>query len=440
MKMTTSPRILLVDDEPDLLDLMELTLVKMGLETDRATSVEEAQARLTQAHYDLCLTDMRLGDGEGLEVVAAASALAMPVPVAVITAYGNAGNAVAALKAGAFDYLAKPVALDQLRALVKSALKIPEAAQAGPPARELIGESAAMQDIRVRIAKLARTQAPVYIAGESGSGKELAARLIHRLGNRADKPFVAVNCGAIPETLMESEFFGYRKGAFTGADTDRNGFFQAADGGTLFLDEVADLPLSMQVKLLRVLQEKKVRKVGATAEEPVDVRIISATHQNLAALVEAGRFRQDLYYRLNVIDLVMPSLRDRVEDIPMMARFLLDKLGGTDIKLDRDAEKALCAYAFPGNVRELENTLERALALCEDQHISAADLNLAPAPSAAGAAPGSKYPLQDYLDQMERAAILEALEQTRHNKTAAARVLGVTFRSLRYRLERLGIE
>jgi two-component system response regulator PilR (NtrC family) len=298
-----------------------------------------------------------------------------------------------------------------------------------------------MQDIRARIAKLARTQAPVHIAGESGSGKELAARLIHRLGSRADKPFVAVNCGAIPETLMESEFFGYRKGAFTGAESDRNGFFQAADGGTLFLDEVADLPLSMQVKLLRVLQEKKVRKVGATSEESVDVRIISATHQNLATLVESGRFRQDLYYRLNVIDLLMPSLRDRAEDIPEMARFLLDKLGGADVRLERDAVKALCAYAFPGNVRELENTLERALALCENQRITADDLSLAPAlPAAAAAAPGSKYPLQDYLDQTERAAILEALEQTRHNKTAAARVLGVTFRSLRYRLERLGID
>ncbi|MHB0981967.1 MAG: sigma-54-dependent transcriptional regulator [Thiobacillus sp.] len=438
--MAASPRILLVDDESDLLDLMELTLVKMGLETDRAASVAEAQVRLAQAHYDLCLTDMRLGDGEGLEVIAAAGALPEPVPVAVITAYGNAGNAVAALKAGAFDYLAKPVALDQLRALVKSALKIPETAQADGTAHDLIGQSATMQDIRTRIAKLARTQAPVHIAGESGSGKELAARLIHRLGNRADKPFVAVNCGAIPETLMESEFFGYRKGAFTGADADRNGFFQAADGGTLFLDEVADLPLSMQVKLLRVLQEKKVRKIGATVEESVDVRIVSATHQNLAALVESGRFRQDLYYRLNVIDLVMPSLRERVEDIPEMARFLLDKLGGSDVKLDRDAEKALCAYAFPGNVRELENTLERALALCENRRISAADLSLAPALPVTNGAPGSKYPLQDHLDQMERTAILEALEQTRHNKTAAARVLGVTFRSLRYRLERLGIE
>ncbi|OZA11650.1 MAG: sigma-54-dependent Fis family transcriptional regulator [Hydrogenophilales bacterium 17-62-8] len=440
MNMAHSPRILLVDDEPDLLDLMELTLVKMGLETDRATSVAEARAQLARNAYDLCLTDMRLPDGEGLEVVALASALPLPVPVAVITAFGNAGNAVAALKAGAFDYLAKPVALDQLRALVKSALNVPGTAQADDPARDLIGQSAAMQDIRARIAKLARTQAPVHIAGESGSGKELAARLIHRLGSRMEQPFVAVNCGAIPETLMESEFFGYRKGAFTGADADRNGFFQAADGGTLFLDEVADLPLSMQVKLLRVLQEKKVRKVGATAEEAIDVRIVSATHQSLAALVEAGRFRQDLYYRLNVIDLMMPSLRERVEDIPEMARFLLAKLGGADVKLDREAEKALRAYAFPGNVRELENTLERALALCDNQHIQVADLNLAPALPATHAAPGSKYPLQDYLDQMERAAILEALEQTRFNKTAAARVLGVTFRSLRYRLERLGIE
>ncbi|MCA1978158.1 MAG: sigma-54 dependent transcriptional regulator [Thiobacillus sp.] len=440
--MSLSPRILLVDDEPDLLDLMELTLVKLGLETDRAASVAEACRKLAGGHYDLCLTDMRLGDGEGLAVIAAASALPAPVPVAVITAFGNAGNAVAALKAGAFDYLAKPVALDQLRALVKSALRVPAPATAktDTAARELIGESTAMQDIRARIAKLARTQAPVHISGESGSGKELAARLIHRLGSRAEQPFVAVNCGAIPETLMESEFFGTRKGAYTGADADRDGFFQAANGGTLFLDEVADLPLSMQVKLLRVLQEKMVRKLGATAEDAVDVRIVSATHQNLAALVDAGRFRQDLYYRLNVIDLAMPSLRDRTGDIPLLARALLDKLGGRDVALDRDAEQALAAYAFPGNVRELENILERALALCDDRRIRAADLNLAPALPAASGTAGCKYPLQDYLDQMERAAILEALEQTRHNKTAAARVLGVTFRSLRYRLERLGID
>jgi len=435
------PRVLLVDDEPDLLDLMELTLVKMGLDSERATSVAEARSRLGAANFDLCLTDMRLGDGEGIEVIQCASALKTPVPVAVITAYGSAGNAVAALKAGAFDYLAKPVALDQLRSLVKSALKIPQAAPEPAELRSLVGESPVIQEVRNRIAKLARTQAPVHVSGESGCGKELAARLIHRLGNRADKPFVAVNCGAIPETLMESEFFGYRKGAFTGAEADRDGFFQAADGGTLFLDEVADLPLSMQVKLLRVLQEKKVRKVGATAEEAVDVRIVSATHQNLAALVENGRFRQDLYYRLNVIDLPLPSLREHPEDIPLIARVLLDKLGGGEVRLAADAERALCGYAFPGNVRELENILERALALCDSRTIGAADLSLAPADAATpGEPPGSKYPLQDFLDQTERAAILEALEQARYNKTAAARLLGVTFRSLRYRLERLGIE
>lgn len=439
--MATLPRILLVDDEPDLLDLMELTLARLGLETDRAASVADALAQLQSRVYDLCLTDMRLGDGEGLEVIAAASALPAPVPVAVITAFGNAGNAVSALKAGAFDYLAKPVALDQLRTLVKSALKLPTPGSSDDAAtRTLIGHSAAMQDVRARIAKLARTQAPVHIAGESGSGKELAARLIHTSGSRANAAFIAVNCGAIPETLMESEFFGCRKGAFSGADADREGFFKAAHGGTLFLDEVADLPLSMQVKLLRVLQEKKVRKLGTTTEEPIDVRIVSATHQNLAALVEAGRFRQDLYYRLNVIDLTLPSLRDRSSDIPLLARALLDRLGGSDAQLEREAEQALKAYAFPGNVRELENILERALALCEDRRITLADLNLAPPLPAASAATGNKYPLQDYLDQAERTAIVEALEQTRHNKTAAARVLGVTFRSLRYRLERLGIE
>jgi two-component system, NtrC family, response regulator PilR len=435
------PRILLVDDEPDLLDLMELTLVKMGLDSERATSVAEAEKMLGAAHFDLCLTDMRLTDGEGIEVIQCANSLKSPVPVAVITAFGSAGNAVAALKAGAFDYLSKPVALDQLRALVKSALKIPEAGAESGEVRALVGESPVMQEVRSRIAKLARTQAPVHVSGESGCGKELAARLIHRLGNRADKPFVAVNCGAIPEALMESEFFGYRKGAFTGAETDRDGFFQAADGGTLFLDEVADLPLSMQVKLLRVLQEKKVRKVGATAEEAVDVRIVSATHQNLASLVETGRFRQDLYYRLNVIDLALPSLREHAEDIPLIARMLLDKLGGEDVKLTADAERALRAYAFPGNVRELENILERALALCDSRAISGADLSLAPAEMATSSEPsGNKYPLQDYLDQTERTAIVEALEQSRYNKTAAARLLGVTFRSLRYRLERLGIE
>jgi two-component system response regulator PilR (NtrC family) len=304
----------------------------------------------------------------------------------------------------------------------------------------IVGEAPALRHALRQIEQVSSTDVTVLLLGESGTGKELFARALHLSSPRRDQPFVKVNCGAIPENLFESELFGYEKGAFTGAVTARAGYFEQANGGTLFLDEIGELPLSMQVKLLRVLQEKKVRKVGATAEEPIDVRIVSATHQDLSALVETGRFRQDLYYRLNVIDLVMPSLRDRAKDIPEMARFLLDKLGGADVELDRDAEKALCAYAFPGNVRELENTLERALALCEGRHINAADLNLVPALPAAGAAPGSKYPLQDYLDQMERAAILEALEQTRYNKTAAARLLGVTFRSLRYRLERLRIE
>jgi two-component system response regulator PilR (NtrC family) len=443
--MLTSPRVLIVDDEPDLLDLMEITLAKMGLDTRRAATVSEASQLLDSERFDLCLTDMRLTDGSGLEVLERIGERHPDMPVAVITAYGNTANAVDALKAGAFDYLSKPVALDQLRALVKTALKVP-AKPDSPAAKktgELLGESAAMQDIRAQIDKLARTQAPVHITGESGSGKELAARRIHALSSRADQAFVPVNCGAIPETLMESEFFGYRKGAFTGAQADHEGFFHVASGGTLFLDEVADLPLTMQVKLLRAIQEKKVRRVGATQEEAVDVRIISATHQKLGQMVEAGRFRQDLYYRLNVIELNMPSLRERPEDIPPLAQALLAKLGhGRDIRLDAEALRVLKHYAFAGNVRELENILERALALADGDTIVAGDLNLAPkaevlSSSGQDALPGN---LQDYLDKVEREALLKALEQTRHNKTAAARLLGVTFRSLRYRLERLGIE
>ncbi|MEW6132861.1 MAG: sigma-54 dependent transcriptional regulator [Pseudomonadota bacterium] len=442
----TTPRVLVVDDEPDLLDLMEITLTKMGLDTRRAASVAEARDLLDRERFDLCLTDMRLADGSGLDVLRYVGERHPAMPVAVITAYGNTGNAVDALKAGAFDYLSKPVALDQLRTLVKTALKVPAGAGSGAAFQDgdLLGDSAAMQEIRRQIAKLARTQAPVHITGESGSGKELAARRIHTLSSRADRPFVPVNCGAIPETLMESEFFGYKKGAFTGAHADHEGFFQAANGGTLFLDEVADLPLPMQVKLLRAIQEKKVRRVGATQEEAVDVRIISATHQKLAHMVESGRFRQDLYYRLNVIELNMPSLRERPEDIAPLAQALLSRLArGRAVRLDAEALRLLKSYAFPGNVRELENILERALAMAEGDTIRAADLNLAPAPvfrPAAGdpdALPGN---LQDYLDKVERDTLIKALEQTRHNKTAAARLLGVTFRSLRYRLERLGIE
>ncbi len=443
-----TPTVLIVDDEADILELLELTLLRMGLECKRAMKVADAIALLEDCSFDLCLTDMRLPDGNGLEVVRHIGQHCPSLPVAVITAYGNTENAVAALKAGAFDYISKPVSLEQLRALVKSALNVPQTPMGETQApRALLGRSPAIEHVRAMIDKLARSQAPVYISGESGSGKELAARLIHEQSARKAAPFVAVNCGAIPENLMESEFFGYKKGAFTGAEMDRDGFFQAANGGTLFLDEVADLPLAMQVKLLRAIQEKRVRKVGATQEEPVDVRIISATHQNLASLVEAGRFRQDLYYRLNVIELRMPPLREMREDVVEIAQAILARLavqnGVGAPTLTPAAAAALTDYAFPGNVRELENILERALALCSGSCIDVDDLYLAPPAAALEAGtpqPGDKWPLQDYLDRLEREAITEALERTRYNKTAAAKLLGITFRALRYRLERLGIE
>jgi two-component system response regulator PilR (NtrC family) len=442
-KIRGQPRILVVDDEPDLLELLELTLSRMGLDTICAQTVGEAVQLLDKEPFDLCLTDMRLPDGEGLRVVEHITQKGLDVPVAVITAFGSAENAVAALKAGAFDYLAKPVALEQLRALVKQALKVPEKTQPASSYR-LLGESQAIEQVRGLIERLAKSQAPVFVNGESGSGKELAARTIHMNGPRGEQPFVAVNCGAIPENLMESEFFGYRKGAFTGAEADRDGFFQAANGGTLFLDEVADLPLAMQVKLLRAIQEKKVRKVGATQEDPVDVRIISATHKKLAGLVESGDFRQDLYYRLHVIELAMPSLREMREDIPLIANAILAKLSrGVVAQLDQEAITALERYPFPGNVRELENILERGLSLAADpQRISAEDLHLTPLAEESDAAmpPGDKWPLQDYLDRVERAAINEALEKTRYNRTAAAKLLGITFRAMRYRMERLGIK
>jgi len=437
------PKVLIVDDEPDLLELLEMTLSRMGLDTSRAESVADAQRQLDAQSFDLCLTDWNLPDGEGLRVVEHITQKALDVPVAVITAFGSAENAVAALKAGAFDYLAKPVALEQLRALVKQALKVPEKPQ--PAASyQLLGESPAMQQVRGMIDRLAKSQAPVFINGESGSGKELAARMIHLKGPRADLPFIAVNCGAIPENLMESEFFGYKKGAFTGAEADRDGFFQAATGGTLFLDEVADLPLAMQVKLLRAIQEKKVRKVGSTTEYAVDTRLISATHKNLSALVENGEFRQDLYYRLHVIELSMPSLREMREDIPLIATAILTRLArGNAAGLEPEAVAALERYPFPGNVRELENILERGLSLAADaQRITAEDLHLTPVADESDTPipAGEKWPLQDYLDRVERAAINEALEKTRYNRTAAAKLLGITFRAMRYRMERLGIK
>ncbi|HWV63691.1 MAG TPA: sigma-54 dependent transcriptional regulator, partial [Oxalicibacterium sp.] len=382
----TAPRILIVDDEADLRELLEITLVKMGLDVDSAQNLTAAREHLGRTEYALVLTDMRLPDGLGIDLVQEINTQHKNTPVAVITAFGSAENAVAALKAGAFDYLSKPVGLEQLRVMVRSALRISESGASQPRSEKatletapprLIGQSEAMQALRAQITRLARSMAPVAISGESGSGKELAARDIHAQSARSDKPFVAVNCGAIPEALMEAEFFGYRKGAFTGANDDRDGFFQAANGGTLMLDEVADLPLAMQVKLLRAIQERRVRKVGATAEEPVDVRIISATHQNLHDCVGKGAFRQDLYYRLNVIELHLPPLRERLDDIGLLADVILARLGGGHTAaLTPEALEALHNYSFPGNVRELENILERALAFANDGVIEVGDLVL----------------------------------------------------------------
>ena len=451
--------VLVVDDEADIRELLELSLVKMGLGVECAGSVAEAKGRLQGRTFDLCLTDMRLPDGDGLELVRYIGEHCGDLPVAVITAYGSMENAVSVLKAGAFDYLTKPLSLDQLRTLVKSALVLPLKEAESTGEHMLLGDCPAIRQVRGMIAKLARSQAPIYVTGESGSGKELAARLIHENGSRRESPFIPVNCGAIPENLMESEFFGYRKGAFTGAEADREGFFHAASGGTLFLDEVADLPLPMQVKLLRAIQERRVRKVGATSEDPVDVRIICATHQSLSALVEAGRFRQDLYYRLAVIELKMPPLRECHEDIPTLARAMLVRLAPRDASgpavLSPAALAALQRYDFPGNARELENILERATALAASSEIQVDDLQLAPPACAAGEiatseaqdgrggssgkAEGPKWPLQEYLDGIEREAILEALDKTRFNRTAAAKLLGITFRALRYRMQRLNI-
>ncbi|EXI68342.1 MAG: Transcriptional regulatory protein ZraR [Candidatus Accumulibacter adjunctus] len=440
-------RVLVVDDEADIRELLDLTVARMGLLADCAATVAEARKFLEQQRYQLCLTDMRLPDGDGLAIVRLIAESYGETPVAVITAFGTTQNAVAALKAGAFDYLAKPVALEQLRSLIKSALNLPRRSdgagegEASDAATRLIGTSPAIAHVREMIDKLARSQAPVYISGESGTGKELAARLIHDQSARRNAPFVPVNCGAIPESLMESEFFGYRKGAFTGADSDRSGFFQAAQGGTLFLDEVADLPLGMQVKLLRAIQEKKVRQVGSTVEEPVDLRIISATHHQLRDCVDAGTFRQDLYYRVNVIELRMPPLRERREDIAPLSEFMLARLCGSQPpRLDPAAVRMLNDYSFPGNVRELENILERATALCSGAMVAVDDLQLAPETAVRDGLGRESETLDDYINRVEKQAILDALTKTDFNRTAAARLLGVSFRSLRYRIERLGIE
>ena len=489
----TTPAALVVEDEVDLRELIELSLAGMDLDVVGVGTLGEAQEQLGKRSFALCLTDLRLPDGMSLPLVELIARDHPHTPVAVLTAYGNVETAVSALKAGAFDFVSKPVDIAQLRRLVETALRMAANGPRAPDATtRMIGSSPAMQQARATIAKLARSQAPVYISGESGSGKELAARLIHDMSPRASGPFVPVNCGAIPAELLESEFFGHKRGSFTGANADKIGLFQAAHGGTLMLDEVADLPLPMQVKLLRAIQEKAIRPIGAQAEHPVDVRLISATHKNLHELVDRGHFRQDLYYRINVIELPMPPLRERREDIPKLAAHILAKLDHEGrVRLTEDAGTALLDYPFPGNIRELENILERAMALCDGNAIGVDDLQLpvlrpapafaepaammppvaggyahdpalgagygsgggafapgTPVPAAAGVAaeaaaePAASRdaPLEDYIEQLERDRILKALEANRYNKTKTAQALGITFRALRYRLKKLGIE
>ncbi len=434
---------LIVDDEADIRELLEITLGRMGLRTQSAATLAEARERLASDTFDLCLTDMRLPDGDGISLVNLIQRERPGLPVAVITAHGNAQAAVESLKAGAFDFVSKPVNLQTVRKLVDTALKLrrqePSDNEGG-----LLGKAPSVQALRDMVARLARSQAPVHVSGESGTGKELVARLIHARGPRADGSFVPVNCGAIPSELMESEFFGHLKGSFTGALRDKPGLFQAAEGGTLFLDEVGDLPMPMQVKLLRALQERAVRPVGGEAEVPVNVRVISATHKDLSALVASGLFRQDLFYRLNVIEIRTPPLREHPMDIHLLANAIIERLVQTNglrktPTLDATALQLLHTYPFPGNVRELENILERALTLCDGQSISADDLQLrqvvTPLPATAT---GSD--LEAQMEEIERRAILEALEKTRYNKTKAAALLGMSFRSLRYRIKKLGIE
>ena len=453
--------VLIVDDEPDIRELLDITLTRMGLETHSAATLEEAQELVAKVSPDLCLTDMRLPDGNGISLVEYIQQDFSHIPVAMITAHGSVETAISALKAGAFDFISKPIELENLRRLVSSALQLEGDTSRAEHAvdHDLIGSAPAIQTLRRQISKLARSQAPVHIHGESGSGKEVVARLIHNNGPRSTGPFVAVNCGAIPPELMESELFGHLKGSFTGASQDKLGLFQAAAGGTLFLDEVADLPIDMQVKLLRAIQEKAVRPVGANKEQPTDVRLLSATHKDLAAEVEAGRFRNDLYYRINVIDLHVPSLRERSEDIPALAENILQRIaqeeGTGKARLEKSAVKALCGYNFPGNVRELENMLERALALSDGQTITADDLQFSsmaprsPATNArrseenggAGWSPQEAYgDLEGFLEDIERQILSAALEECRWNRTATAKLLGVSFRSLRYRLKKLGLE
>ena len=443
------PVVLIVDDEPDLRELLAMTLSRMGVESRSVGDIASAKAALKEGRFDLCLTDMQLPDGNGLTLLEWLSQQRAPPPVAMITAHGNVESAVRALKLGAFDFVSKPLDLSDLRKLVSQALKLAGRSQTtaetpDPAAPRLLGHSAPMEQLRELIARVARSQAPVHICGESGTGKELVARLIHVSGPRADGPFVPVNCGAIPGELMESELFGHKRGAFTGAVADKKGLVQAAEGGTLFLDEVADLPLHMQVKLLRLIQEKTMRPVGEAREVATDVRILSATHNDLAALVAAGRFREDLYYRINVIEIKVPPIRARLEDVAELTAAILARLAhraGVEVPvLDADARNILASYQFPGNVRELENILERALTLCSGGRIMAADIAVRPNAATPAVVEMGVGALDDRVEHIERDAILRALEQARYNKTAAAKALGITFRALRYRIKKLGIE
>lgn len=447
--------ILIVDDEPDILQLLDITLGRMGLQTLAAADLESARSALASSNIDMCLTDMNLPDGNGISLVEHIQTEYPDLPVAMITAHGSVETAIAALKAGAFDFISKPIELKRLRTLINTALRLaPSPRDEEDSGPSLIGESPAIVALRGQVSKLARSQAPVYISGESGSGKEIVARLIHARGPRSSGPFIAVNCGAIPQELMESELFGHNKGSFTGATEDKIGLFQAAQGGTLFLDEVADLPLSMQVKLLRAIQEKSVRPIGAAAEIATDIRVLSATHKDLAAEVAESRFRNDLYYRINVIGLHLPPLRERAEDIPLLATFLLQRLALATEQaphvLDASALAALANYAFPGNVRELENILERASTLSTDKLIRTEDLMLAGGEPAAIPATAQtaehQWPIEEafgdldaYLENIEREILTRALEDSRWNKTAAAKMLGISFRSLRYRLNKLNL-
>jgi two-component system response regulator PilR (NtrC family) len=434
----TRPQALVVDDEPDICELLAITLDRMDIDADTCGDVGSARERLTQRDYQLCLTDMRLPDGDGLELLEWMQSKGLRTPCAVITAHGNVETAVRALKLGAFDFISKPLDLQDLRKLVATALKLP-GAESSNGRGQLLGESAPMVELRRMIDRVARSQAPVHITGESGTGKELVARMIHAQGARAEGPFVPVNCGAIPSELMESEFFGHLKGSFTGAVADKAGLFQSAEGGTLFLDEIAELPLPMQVKLLRVIQEKSVRIVGDTVEQPIDVRILSATHRDLRSLVNAGQFREDLFYRINVIELGVPPLRERGDDVNLLSEHILERLAlemqQTVPSLDGEARSKLAGYHYPGNVRELENILERAIALCEDGQIRADDILVQTTDEVSTGAD-----LGDQLESVQRDAISKALEETRYNKTQAAKRLGLTLRALRYRMQKLGMD